>query len=62
MEYWDLLTEEHDEKKKLELYDKFVAQKYIDARPKSTLKLKEADFFKVICKEWAQEEDQDKNS
>lgn len=53
MEYWDLLTEEHDEKKKLELYDKFVAQKYIDARPKSTLKLKEADFFKVICKEWA---------
>lgn len=52
-EYLDNMRHESDENKKLELYDKHIAQQYIDNQPKeSTLKMNIADFFRGICKDW----------
>ena len=47
---------EDNEDQKLKIYDEYVRQKYIDDNPKTTMKGKVSDFFKVICKDWCDQE------
>ena len=49
---------EDNEDQKLKIYDEYVRQKYIDDNPKTTMKAKLSDFFKVICKDWCDEREE----
>ena len=52
------MQETKDEKEKMMLYDKHLAQKIIDKKAKSTLNIKLSQMFKAVSNDWIDEMDE----